>query len=285
MSWLLLALGAGLGSALNVFASKLLVKNLPPILLGASVHLLGGIIICAFLPFTALTLTGTPSIVLGLVGLTVVYTLGNAFYFTALRDVQLSEIDLLLRSSSIWTLLGGVLFLSEPLGWQGALGAFLILVSLTVLAEKPRRLVFRRPQLLALGAALSFGAGNVLDKALSPYFDPLSYTALNLLLTGFGMVLLARQPLNAFLQAGLWQGGAWIVAATFALTQLLLILAFQAGGSAGEVILVAQVRVVLLGTAGILLLGERDRLLHKGVAATFIFVGIYLLSVGWSDMK
>ena len=191
---------------------------------------------------------------MGLVGLGVVYTLGNALYFTALRDVQLSEIDLLLRSSSLWTLLGGVLFLSEPLGWQGALGAFLILVSLTVLAEKPRRLVFRRSQLLALGAALSFGAGNVFDKALSPYFDPLSYTALNLLLTGLGMVLVARQPSRASLQAGLWQGGAWLVAATFALTQLLLILAFQARGGAGEVILVAQVRVVLLGIAGLWLL-------------------------------
>lgn len=279
MSWLLLALGAGLASALNVFTSKLLVKDLPPVLLGASVHLLGGIIACACLPFVALTLTWTPLIFLGLTGLTVVYTLGNAFYFTALRDVQLSEIDLLLRSSSLWTLLGGVLFLSEPFGWQGALGAFLILVSLTVLAEKPRRLVFRRPQWLALGAALSFGAGNVLDKALSPYFDPLSYTTLNLLLTGLGMVLLARKLPSAFLQAGLWQGGAWLVAATFALTQLLLILAFQAGGSAGEVILVAQFRVVLLGAAGLLLFGERDRLLRKGFAATFIFVGIYLLSI------
>lgn len=279
MSWFLLALGAGLASALNVFASKLLVKNLPPILLGASVHLLGGVIVCAALPFGTLTLTWTPIILLGLVALMVVYTLGNALYFTALREVQLSEIDLLLRSSSLWTLLGGVLFLSEPLGWQGALGAFFILVSLTVLAEKPRRLVFWRPQLLALGAALSFGAGNVLDKALSSSFDPLSYTALNLLLTGLGMVLLVRQPAKAFLQPRLWRGGAWLVAATFALTQLLLILAFQAGGSAGEVILVAQVRVVLLGAAGLLLLGERDRLLRKGFAATFIFAGIYLLSV------
>lgn len=279
MSWLLLALGAGLASAFNVFVSKLLVKNAPPILLGASVHILGGVIVCACLPFTSLTLTWTPPVLLGLVGLGVVYTLGNALYFTALRDVQLSEIDLLLRSSSLWTLLGGVTFLSEPFGWRGAFGTFLILASLTVLSEKPQRLVFRRPQRLALGAALSFGAGNVLDKALSPFFDPFSYTALNLLLTGLGMMVLARQPSRAFFKAGLWQGGAWLVAATFALTQLLLILAFQAGGGAGEVILVAQVRVVLLGIAGLWLFRERDRLWRKGFAAALIFVGVYLLSL------
>ena len=121
--------------------------------------------------------------------------------------------------------------------------------------------------------------GNVLDKALSPYFDPFSYTALNLLLTGLGMVLLARQPSRAFLLAGLWQGGTWLVAATFALTQLLLILAFQAGGGAGEVILVAQVRVVLLGIGGVLLLGERNRLVRKGSSAALIFIGVYILSL------
>jgi len=279
VSWVLFALGAGLTSALNVFVSKLLIKNVPPILLGASVHLLGGVIVCACLPFVPVTLTWTPPVLLGLVGLGVVYTLGNALYFTALRDVQLSEIDLLLRSSSLWTLLGGVIFLSEPFGWRGAFGAFLILASLTVLAEKPQRLVFRRPQLLALGAALSFGAGNVLDKALSPFFDPFSYTALNLLLTGLGMVFLVRGSARAFLHVRLWRGGAWLVAATFALTQLFLILAFQTGGGAGEVILVAQVRVVLLGIGGVLLLGERNRLLRKGSSAVLIFIGVYLLSL------
>ena len=278
MAWSLFALMAGLASALNVFASKLLVKTLPPVLLGASVHLLGGIIICVCLPFMTVTLTWTPVVLLGFTGLTVVYTLGNALYFTALREVQLSEIDLLLRSSSLWTLLGGILFLSEPLSWRGACGAVLVLISLIVLAEKPRRLKFRQVQLLALGAALCFGAGNILDKALSPYFDPFSYTALNLLLTGFGMTLLAQSSPRSFFQVRLWQGGAWFVAATFALTQLLLILAFQAGGGAGEVILIAQVRVALLIGVGVLFIGERERLLHKGLAAMFIFAGIYFLS-------
>ena len=62
------------------------------------------------------------------------------------------------------------------------------------------------------------------------------------------------------------------------MTPLLLILAFQAGGSAGEVILVAQVRVVLLGAAGLVLFREHDRLLRKALAAMFVFVGIYFLS-------
>lgn len=278
MTWLFLALGAGLASALNVIASKALVKNLPPILLGGSVHLLGGLLVCAFLPFAARDFTLGWGTGLGLLAMTLVYTLGNALYFTALRDVQLSEIDMLLRSSSFWTFLLGLLLLSEPLSPSGAFGAFMILASVTVLAEKPRRLTFSRPQYLALGAALLFGMGNVLDKALSASFSPLVYTALNLLLTGFGMLVLAGRRLELLRQPDYWRPVAWVVAATFALTQLLLILAFQSGGSAGQVILVAQIRVVLLMLAGLALLGERDRLGRKGWAALLMVVGVYSVS-------
>lgn len=278
MSWFVLALGAGLVSALNVIASKALVKNLPPILLGGSVHLLGGLLICAFLPFSAQYGTLTWITLLGLLALTLVYTLGNALYFTALRDVQLSEIDMLLRSSSFWTFVLGLLLLAEPLGLWGGVGACLILASVTVLAEKPQRLRFSRPQWLALGAALLFGAGNVLDKALSASFSPLLYTALNLLLTGFGMLFLARKQLGMLRHPAFWRPTAWVVAATFALTQLLLILAFGAGGSAGGVILVAQIRVVLLMLTGLVWLGERDRLGRKGWAALLMVMGVYSLS-------
>ena len=278
MSWLVLALGAGLASALNVIASKALVKNLPPILLGGSVHLLGGLMVCVFLPFTAWDATLTWATLLGLVALTLVYTLGNALYFTALRDVQLSEIDMLLRSSSFWTFVLGLLLLAEPLSLWGALGALFILASVTVLAERPRRLTFSRPQLLALGSAFLFGAGNVLDKALSASFSPFLYTALNLLLTGFGMLFLARRQLGLLRQPDYWRPTAWVVAATFALTQLLLILAFGAGGSAGQVILVAQIRVVLLMLTGLVWLGERDRLGRKGLAVLLMLGGVFGVS-------
>jgi drug/metabolite transporter (DMT)-like permease len=235
-------------------------------------------LICAFLPFSAQYGTLTWITLLGLLALTLVYTLGNALYFTALRNVQLSEIDMLLRSSSFWTFVLGLLLLAEPLGLWGGVGACLILASVTVLAEKPQRLRFSRPQWLALGAALLFGAGNVLDKALSASFSPLLYTALNLLLTGFGMLFLARKQLGLLRHSAFWRPTAWVVAATFALTQLLLILAFGAGGSAGGVILVAQIRVVLLMLTGLVWLGERDRLGRKGWAALLMVIGVYSLS-------
>jgi hypothetical protein len=58
---------------------------------------------------------------------------------------------------------------------------------------------------------------------------------------------------------------------------LLIILAFAAGGSAGEVILVAQVRLLILVGAGVLVLNEREQLGRKLVAVVVMLVGVVIL--------
>lgn len=276
MSWFLLALGAGLASALNVGSSRLIVKEqLRPVVLGGWVHLLGAALMAPMLLLSTPVVPWRPGILLALLGMGLIYTLGNALYFSALASVQLSEIDLLLRTSALWTFLGGILLLAEPIGPRSAFGAALILTSVFMLSAG--RFSFSRVQWLALAAALVFGAGNLVDKALSVHFDPVSYTALNLLLTGVGMLALGRFRVSELCLPVFWQAGAWTVGATFALTQLLIILAFGAGGSAGQVILVAQVRLVLLMAAGILLLGEHDRLGRKLLAAALMIAGVFFL--------
>lgn len=278
MSPFALALGAGLTSALNVFASKLLVaKGLRPLVVGGWVHLLGGLVCLLGLPFVELKVSPGPPILLGLLGMTAIYTLGNALYFSALASTPLSEIDFFLRTSSLWTFLGGALLLSEPLGWGSLVGAALILASVFSLSQGRGSLRFTPPQLMAFGAALAFGAGNLVDKALSPHFDALSYTLLNQLLTGLGMLGVARVSSSELRSPPLWGRGAWLVALTFALTQLLLISAYQAGGGAGQVILLAQARLILLVLVGVFLLGERERLGRKLLASVLMIVGIVVL--------
>ena len=277
MSWFVFALGAGLASAINVYASKLLVgRKLEPILIGGVVHLWGGLLCLLFLPWFKPSFNSSPIILLSVLGMGVVYALGNALYFQALATTQLSEIDVLLRTSSFWTFLLAVLLLSEPAKPALIFGAVLIFLSVLSLSQQTS-LRLSKPHIVALLAALTFGLGNVIDKALSPHFDALSYTALNLTLTGLGMLVLARVPLKRLGAPVFWQPTAWLVALTFALTQLFIILAFQAGGSAGQVILVAQVRLIILVGVGITVLNERDRLGRKTVAALLMLLGLYVL--------
>jgi drug/metabolite transporter (DMT)-like permease len=277
-AWFPLALLAGLTSAANVYASKLLVAGkLNPILVGGWVHLLGGLICLPGLPFVRLELPTSPLLWLGVLGMMTIYVLGNLWYFSALAQSPLSEIDFFLRTSSLWTFLGGVLILSEPLGWGGLMGGGLILASVFSLSQQNQLGRFSRSQLLALSAALAFGAGNLVDKALSPHFDALSYTLLNQILTGMGMLWVARAALPQIRTPRLWGWEAWLVALTFALTQALLILAYQADGTAGQVILVAQARLLVLVMVGVLVLGERERLERKILATILMLAGIFLL--------
>ena len=278
MSWFVFALAAGVASAVNVWASKVLVTHdLKPVTVGGAVHLWAGLLCLVAAPFVSLRAELTPQIFLGVLGMGFVYVLGNALYFTALKKAELSEIDLFLRTTSLWTFLLGVMLLGEDAASQTILGAALVVGTVLLLSNQERRIRFDRAGLLALGAALAFGAGNVADKALSPAFDALSYTVVNLLLTGFGMLLVARARPSDLLVPELRGGTALFVGATVALTQLLIILAFTAGGAAGEVILVAQGRLLILLAVGVVIFKERSRVIQKLVAGVIMLAGIALL--------
>jgi drug/metabolite transporter (DMT)-like permease len=278
VTWTVLALAAGFASAVNVWASKGLVAHVRPAVLGGTVHLMGGLMCLALLGVFGADLAPAAERLPHLALMTAVYVAGNTLYFRALAASQLSEVDLLLRSSALWTVIGGVALLREPFGLPSLAGGVLILVSVTLLARAPGRWRFSAPQRLALGAAMLFGAGNVIDKAIAAPFHPLGYTALNLVLTGVGMLAIARPRRAEWLAPALWRPSAWLVAATFALTQLCIILAFAAGGTAGDVILVAQARLLLLVAVGVIVLRERDRLGRKLGAVTLMLVGIAFLS-------
>ena len=92
--------------------------------------------------------------------------------------------------------------------------------------------------------------------------------------------MLAKKHWGEFTTPNLRGGKALLVGLTFALTQLLIILAFAAGGSAGEVILVAQVRLLILVGAGVLVLNEREQLGQKLLAVGIMLVGILVLYSG-----
>jgi len=280
VTWLAFALAAGVASAVNVAAAKRLVAGLRPAVLGGVVHVTGGLLCLVLLPLVGADLSPAAERLPQLALMAAVHAAGNLLYFAALARSQLSQIDLFLRSSALWTVLGSAWVLREAFPTTSIAGAVLVLGSLATIAERPRRLGFSPPQRLALAAALAFGAGNVIDKAISGPFHPLGYTALVLLLTGAGMLAVARPRVAELRAPALWRGDAWTVAGTFALTQWLIIEAYAAGGTAGDVILVAQLRLLLLMAAGVLLLRERDRLGAKLVAAVLMLSGIGVLAAG-----
>lgn len=279
VSWFAWALLAGLTSAANVWLSRgLAQQGLSPLWVGGSLHLLGAAVT---LPLVWVQGWGPLPQLQYWVGLSLavgIAALGNACFFAALRGTQLSEIDVLLRSSALWTFLGGVVLLAEPAHSQAWLGLALIVLA-TGLVSQRGSFRFSRPQGLALAAALFFGMGNLADRLLSPQFSAAAYTFLNQLLIGLALLALGRVPLQQWFVSPLRSWAAWGVGISFALTQGLLVLAYQAGGGAGQVILVAQLRLVLLVLVGLLWLGERDRVYAKLGAVGLVLAGLFVLQL------
>lgn len=277
MEWFWFALAAGLISALNVWSSKLLVvQGLNPMLVGGAVHLWGALCCIPLWIWISPKIYFSWGLLAGLLVMGLVYTVANGLYFGALEGTPLSEIDLYLRTSAVWTLVLAA-FAGGALGgpWQ-LLGAVAVIASVMLLSTGKVG-QFARPQLLALAAAALFGLGNVLDSRLSPAMDAVSYSFVNMLLTAVGMMFWAKATPKDWLTPSLLGWQAWWVGLTFALTLLLLVQAYAAGGGAGQVILVAQVRLLLLVGVGVLVLAERDRLGRKGLSLGLMVVGLLAL--------
>jgi hypothetical protein len=89
VSWALFALAAGAASAVNVWASKRLVASVRPAVLGGVVHLTGGLVCLAALPFLGADLAPALERAPQLLLMTLVYVTGNLLYFAALARSQL----------------------------------------------------------------------------------------------------------------------------------------------------------------------------------------------------
>ena len=113
MGWFAFALAAGAASAINVWATKRLVAKLRPAVLGGVVHVIGGLLCLLTLPLVGADLSPAAERLPQLALMTGTYVLGNSLYFAALARTQLSEIDVFLRSSALWTVVGGTLVLRE----------------------------------------------------------------------------------------------------------------------------------------------------------------------------
>jgi drug/metabolite transporter (DMT)-like permease len=274
---LALALIAGIVSAVNVAVTKRAIARHDPAAFGAVTHLQGGLLCLAALPLLGVGMPPSAAAFASLLAAAVVAALGNAWYLRALARSRLSDIDLYLRTSALWTALFGAVTLGERLAPLALLGAALVVAALLIVAQRPERFAWGGGQGLALAAAAAFGAGNVLDRVASAPYHPLAYAGLLLTLTGLFMLPLAPRHLAT----APWFGPlAWGVGLTFAATQFAIVLAYAAGGEAGTVILIAQVRLVLLLAAGYFLWRERDRLGRTLAAALAMIIGVTLLALG-----
>ncbi|MHB1567070.1 MAG: DMT family transporter [Acidiferrobacter sp.] len=141
------------------------------------------------------------------------------FVLAVLQDNVL-RVTLLFYLSPVWTVLLARIFLGERLVWPVVSGVGLAVMGVVIVLWHGQTLVFRPPDMLALGAGASFAAANVLLRAYPDISltTKAQATCAGVVVTGLVAVIAGRMPLPVaslpVMALALVGGGAGILIVT-----------------------------------------------------------------------
>lgn len=206
------------------------------------------------------------------------WAIGTVLSFKALRLLESSEVTILSSLRSLVTIVGSILILQETFSIQKSVGTVIILGSVLMISHLKHGFRFNRGVLFALGSTLFNGMAIVFDVINLRGYDPISYLAIsNFLVAGILLVCYPRtftlwksfvEP--SFLTKMLPLG---ILSAAQAILYYLAL----SKGHASQIAPINQSQVILTVLLAAIILGERDHLSRKIIAALCVMVGVLLL--------
>lgn len=166
-------------------------------------HGLGGVWLTIVIYGGALVLTGfthrpTPRAPRGvLLALALTGGLMNIGFVLAVLQDNVLRVTLLFYLSPVWTVLLARIFLGERLVWPVVSGVGLAVMGMVIVLWQGQTLVFRPPDLLAIGAGASFAVANVLLRAYPDIrlTTKVRATCAGVVVTGLVAVIAGRMPL------------------------------------------------------------------------------------------
>jgi transporter family protein len=252
-----------------------------PIAFAIYFQLLAGLVA---LPF-AIFAVHTPQFNLVIIGMLIansmLYAFVNILGFLALKAIELSQSAILSSVSSLWILIGGVLFFNETINFKKVLGILLIILGIIVVFfHKKRMQPFSLPHIFILLSTIFIAIGGLLDKYLIDYFEISSYQFITYFLQAIFTALLVPQvikdiqPLIKFNMHNLM---IIVAACIINLGVFSYFFALKQGGEISNISPILQTSTIITIILSSLLLKERDNLLKKILAAAIIFIGLIFL--------
>jgi uncharacterized membrane protein len=210
------------------------------------------------------------------------YSFGSLYTFKALQEIEVSKFTVLFSLQSVIIVTMSTLFLNEVFTPIQVLGLFLVLLAiLIVVTEDVKQLLhFKKGEIYALIAALGFGLGATIDKAIIDQVHYLTYLVVGfftpgiiVLLSNFSHIIkkvqIYKEKKNFFL----------IILFTFlyVASGLTYFESVTLADSVSLVSSIGQISVIATVILGIIFLRERDRLAWKIVGSVISFLGLLLL--------
>lgn len=197
--------------------------------------------------------------------------------FHADRYAEVSVTSVLSRTRVLWTLVLGVIFFGEAVNFAKLQGVILIFAGLAALSIRGNFNYHSKGVLFALAAAISISVALSIDKYLAHFF-PTSVVAFSaFFIPGIWLGITLpnkRERLKALLSG---QGKYAILTALLGALSYWLLLRALVLSDISKVVPIYQSSLVLNVIVGIILLDERDRILHKLFASVIVLLGVILV--------
>jgi drug/metabolite transporter (DMT)-like permease len=211
------------------------------------------------------------------------YTFCMVFYYYSMKRIEVSQVETLGTTRSIWGVVLGVFFFGEVLSISKVVGVALIVAAIVVVySRKSKHLSvgLTKPHFAALLYALIISSNFALDKFALGYFSVTLYQTLIYIIPA-GLTLLVF-PVSAqkVLPSLRVRKNLWLMVFCFvcqAVSTLALYRAYQVGGELSVVGPISQVTTLVTISFGIIFLQERWNLRRKLVGVFLAFAGILCL--------
>ena len=202
------------------------------------------------------------------------------FLFKALQLIDVSELTILSTIRIFVIIIASILFLHESFSLMKALGTVIIVIATLLVTNPKGGFKFNKGVLYTFLMVLFGGIALVIDSFNVKHYDPIFYNAIQNLLSGLFLLLIAPKALKDwrhFLKPNFLVRMLPLV--LFSTIQgITYLIALVTPGVTAQTGVMRQSTVILTVILAVVFLGERKAILRKLFAGILVTIGIILLS-------
>ncbi len=203
----------------------------------------------------------------------------TVFSFSAMKRLTAGEVTVLTTSSTVVSVVLGVLLLREPFSLRIFLGIVLILLSVWLVNSAKVSFASKQGVGFALLAATFCGVAVVNDLVILKNYEAFSYTAVMSFLPGLALMFIfpgKAKKIRTMLKLQTLKVMS-IFCFFYSIQAITYYLAFQAGAPVSLLSPLIKTSIILTVILGVIFLGERNNLLRKIVASLLVTIGAVFL--------
>ena len=213
----------------------------------------------------------------------VLYSACMVLFYHALKLIEISQVEIVSTTRSIWSMFLGMIFFQEVLNLSKFIGVFLIFFGIAVIYwEKGQFKGFTKLHLYTLAYAFLISCAYALDKYALTYFSVVMYQVIIYTIPPIFIVIFLPGTFKKIKPLIKAQKSTYLILLSCCfqmVSTLALYRAYQTGGEFSVVGPLTQLTTVLTIIIGILVLKERWHLKQKIIGISLTILGVVFIKL------